>query len=300
VPFHNDNYLKVLQMHISEPPRPPRELRPELPEAFEKVILGALAKDPNERFGSISELEVHLLASLPDVAERALNVPTHTPPPGLIRTPSQQLATGNPTPMKFAATPTPSVALAPQAAAEPRAQSRRGVWLAVVVLIGAAAVALIATLGGEQDRVPTASRAHPARSPAVTRAAPSGPPATPPESGQSPQPVDEVDALPARVQLRVASSPPGAAVSLDEKPLGTTPLDITLSPTSEQSRLMVELAGYRAQTRELVLDRDAQLEFALERAESAPPPRKPAVRAKPTPNRPRKSPRDDLGIKEDR
>ncbi|HUS63433.1 MAG TPA: serine/threonine-protein kinase, partial [Kofleriaceae bacterium] len=92
VPFRHENYLKVLQMHVSTPPPAPRTLRPELPVEVEALILRALAKNPNQRQQSIDELETELMAALPDVAARAL-VPIHTPPHGTwLRTPPSGVA----------------------------------------------------------------------------------------------------------------------------------------------------------------------------------------------------------------
>ncbi len=42
--------------HINTPPRPPRELRGELPESLEEIILRCLAKLPGERYESAAEL----------------------------------------------------------------------------------------------------------------------------------------------------------------------------------------------------------------------------------------------------
>ena len=46
--------------HISERPRPPRSLRPELPEAVDQVLLRAVEKRPEERFQSAGEMMVML------------------------------------------------------------------------------------------------------------------------------------------------------------------------------------------------------------------------------------------------
>lgn len=43
------NAMKLALMHLSEKPKPPRELRPELSPALEAVVLSALGKDSEER-----------------------------------------------------------------------------------------------------------------------------------------------------------------------------------------------------------------------------------------------------------
>jgi len=49
-PFAGDDAVAIAYQHVHEPPIPPRVLRPELANAWESLILRALAKDPNERF----------------------------------------------------------------------------------------------------------------------------------------------------------------------------------------------------------------------------------------------------------
>ena len=62
-PFEGDFNLAVLEQVISEPPPPPRSLRPGLPRPLEAVLLRALAKDPAERPASARELARELRAA---------------------------------------------------------------------------------------------------------------------------------------------------------------------------------------------------------------------------------------------
>ncbi|GAA0400132.1 tetratricopeptide repeat protein [Streptomyces luteireticuli] len=55
-PFDMDDAWAVLVGHRDTAPRPLRELRPELPEAFEQVVLDLLAKDPDDRPDDATEL----------------------------------------------------------------------------------------------------------------------------------------------------------------------------------------------------------------------------------------------------
>ncbi|MFN7134625.1 MAG: hypothetical protein ACK4N5_21275, partial [Myxococcales bacterium] len=42
--------------HLFNPPQPPREIVPEVPEAYEQIILKCLAKNPADRWASMDEL----------------------------------------------------------------------------------------------------------------------------------------------------------------------------------------------------------------------------------------------------
>ncbi len=59
-PFRGGTLVSLLQRHVSEPPKPPREHVPELPAALEASILRALAKDPADRHPDIADLDAEL------------------------------------------------------------------------------------------------------------------------------------------------------------------------------------------------------------------------------------------------
>ncbi|MEV4435417.1 serine/threonine-protein kinase [Streptomyces sp. NPDC049585] len=48
-PFWDDNPTTLLYMHVDSPPEPPRNHRPEIPQAFEAYLLRMLAKAPEDR-----------------------------------------------------------------------------------------------------------------------------------------------------------------------------------------------------------------------------------------------------------
>ncbi|NJL26538.1 MAG: serine/threonine protein kinase [Thermoanaerobaculia bacterium] len=50
VPFDGATDFEIRQAQVSTPPRPPRELNSKIPEAVERVVLRALAKEPNDRY----------------------------------------------------------------------------------------------------------------------------------------------------------------------------------------------------------------------------------------------------------
>jgi hypothetical protein len=51
-PFQADSHFSILQAHLREVPKPPIELKPDLPEAVSKIILKAMEKEPAQRFPS--------------------------------------------------------------------------------------------------------------------------------------------------------------------------------------------------------------------------------------------------------
>ncbi|MFE9737020.1 protein kinase [Streptomyces sp. NPDC006477] len=65
VPFTGSTALGVLHRHLYEPPVPLRQLRPEVPESLEALVLRLLAKDPRERPSGAHEVYEHLLPLLP-------------------------------------------------------------------------------------------------------------------------------------------------------------------------------------------------------------------------------------------
>jgi eukaryotic-like serine/threonine-protein kinase len=58
--FVRDTEAEVLAAQVRDAPSPPTRLRPELPLAFEAVVLRALAKRPQLRFASMAELDAAL------------------------------------------------------------------------------------------------------------------------------------------------------------------------------------------------------------------------------------------------
>jgi len=64
VPFDADTPYAIVLKHITAPLPRPRALNPDLPEAVERVILKALAKEPDDRFQSAGDLGRALRAAV--------------------------------------------------------------------------------------------------------------------------------------------------------------------------------------------------------------------------------------------
>jgi eukaryotic-like serine/threonine-protein kinase len=60
LPFTGETPLEIAMKHLSEIPKPPSALRPEVPADLDMVVLRALAKDPSERFESTDEMDAEL------------------------------------------------------------------------------------------------------------------------------------------------------------------------------------------------------------------------------------------------
>ena len=135
-PFMAETPLALALMHIHNPLRPPRQLNPNIPEALERIVLRAMAKNPNDRFQTADELAEALRDALADLSRQTAVVaaPATEPPEGTLAPPAA------PTPPILPA-PTPALA------AEPVTRQSRGAPHLRLWLAGAAVVALTIVLG---------------------------------------------------------------------------------------------------------------------------------------------------------
>jgi hypothetical protein len=60
VPFEADTPVATSMKHVNDPPRPPKEIRGEIPEEVDAVVLRLLAKDPGARYASAPTLVADL------------------------------------------------------------------------------------------------------------------------------------------------------------------------------------------------------------------------------------------------
>ena len=75
VPFDADTPYAIILKHITAPLPPPRTLRPDLPEAVERVILKAMAKDPAGRFQTAGDMARAVRAAFEPAARPAPAAP---------------------------------------------------------------------------------------------------------------------------------------------------------------------------------------------------------------------------------
>ena len=77
-PYVRDNDAALIYAHLSAPLPAARELAADLPDGFDEVIAGSLAKDPGERFetaGDLAQAAVSALDAAPAPAETAVSEP---------------------------------------------------------------------------------------------------------------------------------------------------------------------------------------------------------------------------------
>lgn len=110
LPFDAQDPLDIAMLHMTEPPRPPRELCPEIGPELEAVILKALAKEPEERYQNGVEMA--------DALEQTLQAtPTDTRAPSAAT--ASRLSIPDRVSIKSAAQPLPPI---PAAVAAPPSQ----------------------------------------------------------------------------------------------------------------------------------------------------------------------------------
>ncbi|HEX5060106.1 MAG TPA: PEGA domain-containing protein, partial [Kofleriaceae bacterium] len=138
-------------------------------------------------------------------------------------------------------------------------------------LILIAGVAFVATAGGvtwwlsqrqhrphQEEAAAVPVEPAPAPAPAATATAPA--PAQEPAPTPPPPPVEAP--APTGVMLQIDSVPPGAAITIDGKPRGVTPLQVKLYEP-RTVKLALALAGYVSVKQELAIDHDQRVLIPL-------------------------------------
>src|SRR5438067_9311420 len=60
VPFTGDTPVEIAMKHLSQVPEPPSKLRSSVPHDVDAVVMRALAKEPEQRYGSAEEMDADL------------------------------------------------------------------------------------------------------------------------------------------------------------------------------------------------------------------------------------------------
>jgi tRNA A-37 threonylcarbamoyl transferase component Bud32 len=168
VPYNAETPIAIVIKHVNDPIPLARRVNPSIPEAVERVLLKALAKEPDDRFASAGELARALRQAVqelrPSVAAAPLPVTSALPPRESPSIPSA-LSRGS-SPAASAAPPAPLAD-----------QQQRAVWLplalvgAAIAIGGLALVAGLAVYFGRNPTDPTPAATAEALIPAEVTAA---------------------------------------------------------------------------------------------------------------------------------
>ncbi|GHO83748.1 serine/threonine-protein kinase [Dictyobacter formicarum] len=150
-PPFDGSYTEIFAKHMMTPPPPLRQKVPTLPVEVEQVILRALAKDPNDRFGSIQLFATALQeasASTWQPSQQTVEQTRYAPPVAMHQDPTEVANSNPPVPMNpnvAANRLMPPSATIPPSPAKPtpgQKFSRR------TIVIGLASVGVLAAAGG--------------------------------------------------------------------------------------------------------------------------------------------------------
>jgi serine/threonine-protein kinase len=263
-PFMSEGFGELVNMHLNVPPPSARAQRPEISEQLDAVLLKMLAKNPEDRYADMASLTAALRLSAgppfsvhrssPDLANASTRLASPTVEPA--RPAKAQVTTFR----------TGMGEVVDATAVMPR---RRGKLIAGAVALVVLGVGAFLLTGGEAEQPkPVAAAPAPA-------AKPTPPPAPTSKSAEKPAPPP----APAEVTVRLASEPAGVSVvdAAGGASLGTTPFSLKRAKGGVL-KVRLEKDGYASAMRDIPLDEDQALEFALER-KSAPKQKTP--RAKP-------------------
>ncbi len=199
VPYKAETPIAVVFMHVSGPLPLPRSLNPALPEAVERVILKALAKNPDERYQTAEDMVEALKRAIPEATT--------------VKGKAEPRSTAKP--QRAPRAPSPTLVALPdgQVIAPPAPTRRVPGWAWGLIVLGVGLVGLMAAGGillasrakGSLASVPGLIPAHPTAStlpstsvPVATKPPVSSSPTAGPAPTERPAPsikVGEVTAL---------------------------------------------------------------------------------------------------------
>jgi serine/threonine-protein kinase len=242
VPISGENYNQLMYRVMTGEYVTPRQIRGEIPEALEQLIIHAMASDPTHRPRSAEEFEQALLMFCrPTYREHQIErisaqgfAPALTPAPMTKSQSNMQYAGTAPN------TPVPTPMHGPVA------KSRKGLIIGIIAMLavgGGIAVAVIATSSPTIDPIVATPTPGP-----VTMT-----PAPPP-----PKPVEP--AAPAQITLKFEVTPASAVVEVDGKKVDG---DLTVDKDTTTHKLHVSAAGYGAHDEEIHFDMTQRLTVDL-------------------------------------
>lgn len=173
VPFIAETPLAVILKHVSDPLPPPSTLKPDIPEAIERVILKALAKHPEDRFATVGDFLTAWKRALDETRTSPRAAPTAGADTGAERKPA-------PRPQRIPAS-------APKAAPKPQNWTgwAVGCLVGVCALFGIGGTFILLSNLSESPASPPTQTVLPTQTPLATLILPPPPtPTEPPAAGE--------------------------------------------------------------------------------------------------------------------
>jgi hypothetical protein len=235
-PFTGPSISNVIYQILHQEPVPPRQRTPRCPERVERIILRALAKNPDDRYPSVHEFGQDLKEALASLSTRTQSRRVETTTAlvrGELARLAQQPGETTTAAAEFAAQPLDH--LPEDVPATPR--RRRRTWLLWAVPLGAVGIAAIALAVLWPSLAGTTTGTKPSATAAAV--VPTLPPSTPPTPSPTPAPVT------ATVEL---FADPVSEVTVDGRDLGriqTANVELVVGPHTFRQRI----AGYMEKER---------------------------------------------------
>jgi eukaryotic-like serine/threonine-protein kinase len=228
LPFRGNSNYSVMSAHIEQPPPPPINLRPDLPQVLNEIILMSMAKDPQERFQSADAFANALKTVLAGAAQPATRPAAAALP---VSAPTSRVQPAS------APTEPATVAAAPAAEQAPLSSGHRGLYMAL------GGVLVVAILAAASIYVPHRIRAHASSSTA--------PPAEQPAAAQ-PTSAQPTSAQPNEAPVDIPAAPPAPVAAPEARVApraGKPPQDnaAAKAQAEEEAREAQEQAARKAQ-----------------------------------------------------
>jgi serine/threonine-protein kinase len=259
LPFKAVNLYALVRRIVDAPLVPPGELREGLPEGLEAVVLKALARERDERYGSAAEMLLSLFPFMDEAAAARVSLPE-----------GMEAKVDRSTPRSGSAAFAPGALRGPASGpgrlrTGPRTTKRRAGLVAAVaaLVLGGVAALIFAIAGRGSDAAPGDDAREPGigdvqdRGGAAAASQDSGPRA---EAGRA----DERAGEPATVTITLEGVPDGATVTVDGRPVAGPAFDLRSS--GEERTIEVVAEGRAPWQARIVPDRDRRVEVALEPA----------------------------------
>jgi hypothetical protein len=193
LPFEADSAITLIHSQLTDPPTPPRQFRPDLPEWIDAILTRGLAKAPADRFQTAAEFRLALergLAGALTHTPRAAHADDNVETIGPMVTPTALRRVPNAAPPPAAPATSPSATARAETSVTLRAPHLAVAGILLVLLVVAVGLLAVAALRRPVDPVaaPTTTVTEPTPPPAAEATAASS--TTPEAPTSEPAPTD--------------------------------------------------------------------------------------------------------------